>query len=113
MAKAKGHVMMFSLAGIPFFVGFIAKFSILQAVVASGYVWLAIIAVFFSLVGAYYYLRVVKVMYFDAPTNTAPIVAPVSMKLLLSMNGLAVAVLGIIFQDELMWLCRNSLEFSL
>ena len=106
-------MMMFSLAGIPFFVGFIAKFSILQAIVASGYVWLAIIAVFFSLVGAYYYLRVVKVMYFDAPTNTAPIVAPVSMKLLLSMNGLAVAVLGIIFQDELMWLCRNSLEFSL
>jgi NADH-quinone oxidoreductase subunit N len=57
---------MFSMAGIPFFVGFFAKFSVLQAVVAAGYMWLALVAVLFSLIGAFYYLRVVKLMYFDA-----------------------------------------------
>ncbi|MDR0379130.1 MAG: NADH-quinone oxidoreductase subunit NuoN, partial [Candidatus Accumulibacter sp.] len=62
-------MMMFSMAGIPFFVGFFAKLSVLQAAIAGGYLWLAIIAVFFSLIGAYYYLRVVKVMYFDPPAS--------------------------------------------
>jgi NADH-quinone oxidoreductase subunit N len=66
-------MMMFSMAGIPFFVGFFAKFSVLQAVVASGNLWLAIVAVLFSLIGCFYYLRVVKIMYFDQPTNTTPI----------------------------------------
>ena len=58
-------MLMFSMAGIPFFIGFFAKFSVLQAVVAAGYMWLAIVAVLFSLIGAFYYLRVIKVMYFD------------------------------------------------
>jgi NADH-quinone oxidoreductase subunit N len=57
----------------PFFIGFFAKFSVLQAVVAAGYIWLALIAVLFSLIGAFYYLRVVKVMYFDQPVDDTPL----------------------------------------
>ena len=87
-------ILMFSMAGVPFFVGFFAKFAVLQAVVAAGYIWLAVFAVMLSLVGAYYYLRVVKLMYFDVPTDPTPIQAPVDMRLLLSANGLAVALLG-------------------
>ncbi len=105
-------MMMFSMAGIPFFVGFFAKFSVLQAVVAAGYLWLAIAAVMFSLVGAFYYLRVVKVMYFDQPTHSGAVSAPVDVKILLSANGLAVALLGI-FPQHLMSLCAFSLLRSL
>jgi NADH-quinone oxidoreductase subunit N len=105
-------MMMFSMAGVPFFVGFFAKFSVLQAVVAAGYLWLAIAAVFFSLVGAYYYLRIVKVMYFDPPASTLRIEAPINMKVLMSANGLAVALLGI-FPQTLMSLCAFSLVRSL
>ncbi|MDT3736101.1 MAG: NADH-quinone oxidoreductase subunit NuoN [Denitratisoma sp.] len=89
-------ILMFSMAGVPFFVGFFAKFAVLQAVVAAKQVWLAVFAVLFSLVGAFYYLRVVKVMYFDAPTDNAPIEAPRDMRILLSINGLAVALLGLL-----------------
>ena len=105
-------MLMFSMAGVPFFVGFFAKFSVLQAVVAAGYMKLAIAAVIFSLIGAYYYLRVVKIMYFDQPTDTSPIEAPLNMKVLASANGLAVAVLGI-FPQALMSLCAFSLLRSL
>lgn len=105
-------MMMFSMAGIPFFVGFFAKFSVLQAVVAAGYLWLAIAAVFFSLVGAYYYLRIVKVMYFDQPLVDVPISAHFGVKALMTANGLAVALLGL-FPNGLMWLCAFSLSRSL
>lgn len=105
-------MMMFSMAGVPFFVGFFAKFSVLQAVVVAGHLWLAIAAVFFSLVGAYYYLRVVKVMYFDPPANMARIQMPIDVKVLLSANGLAVALIGI-FPNTLMWLCAVSLSRSI
>ncbi len=105
-------MMMFSMAGIPFFVGFFAKFSVLQAVVAAGHVWLAIAAVFFSLVGAYYYLRVVKVMYFDQATDDTPIQTSLNVKLLMSTNGLAVALLGI-FPQTLMSVCAFALMRSL
>jgi NADH-quinone oxidoreductase subunit N len=97
-------ILMFSMAGMPFFIGFFAKFAVLQAVVAAGgavganaslYYGIAVFAVMFSLVGAFYYLRVVKLMYFDAPTDDAPIEAPVDMRFLISANGLAVALLGI------------------
>ncbi|MBA3902729.1 MAG: NADH-quinone oxidoreductase subunit NuoN [Rhodocyclaceae bacterium] len=87
-------ILMFSMAGMPFFIGFFAKFAVLQAVVAAGYLWLAVFAVMFSLVGAFYYLRVVKLMYFDAPTDDSPIEAPTDMRFLLSGNGLAVALIG-------------------
>ncbi len=89
-------VLMFSMAGVPFFVGFFAKFAVLQAVVAAKQIWLAVFAVLFSLVGAFYYLRVVKVMYFDAPTDATPIQAPLDMRLLLSINGISVALLGLL-----------------
>ena len=105
-------MMMFSMAGVPFFVGFFAKFSVLQAVVAAGYLWLAIVAVFFSLIGCFYYLRVVKLMYFDQPACSTPIEAPLDMKILLSANGLAVALLGI-FPQALMSLCAFALLRSL
>ncbi|MES2772021.1 MAG: NADH-quinone oxidoreductase subunit NuoN [Pseudomonadota bacterium] len=105
-------MMMFSMAGIPFFGGFFAKFSVLQAVMVAGYLWLALFAVLFSLIGAFYYLRVVKLMYFDEPNDSARIDAPVVMKGLMSANGLAVALLGI-FPQQLMLLCLDSLMRSL
>jgi len=86
---------MFSMAGVPFFVGFFAKLAVLQAAVAAGYVWLAVLAVMMSLVGAFYYLRVVKVMYFDEPLDASPINASQDLKLVLSANGLAIAVFGL------------------
>ncbi|PKL63695.1 MAG: NADH-quinone oxidoreductase subunit NuoN [Methanomicrobiales archaeon HGW-Methanomicrobiales-3] len=103
---------MFSMAGIPFFIGFFAKFSVLQAVVAAGYMWLAVVAVLFSLIGAFYYLRVVKLMYFDAPTDDSPITAGADMRILISANGLAVALLGI-FPQFIMSLCAYALLRSL
>jgi len=105
-------IVMFSMAGIPFFVGFFAKFSVLQAVVAAGYIWLAVFAVFFSLVGAFYYLRVVKLMYFDPPVDTAPIEAAMDMRVLISANGLAIAALGLMPQ-ALMSLCAFALLRSM
>ncbi|MBS1139448.1 MAG: dehydrogenase subunit [Proteobacteria bacterium] len=107
-------MLMFSMAGVPFFIGFFAKFSVLQAVVAagSGYMWLAIVAVLFSLIGAFYYLRVVKLMYFDAPADETPLTAPMDMRILISANGLAVALLGI-FPQVIMSLCAYALLRSL
>lgn len=105
-------MVMFSMAGIPFFVGFFAKFSVLQAVVAAGYIWVAVLAVIMSLIGAFYYLRVVKVMFFDEPVDNTPLVASADMRVLLSMNGLAIAGLGLAPQ-ALMSLCAYSLLGSL
>jgi len=103
-------MLMFSMAGVPFFVGFYAKFAVLQAVVAAGYVPLAVFAVIFSLIGAYYYLRVVKLMYFDQPTdnNSQLIEAAWGTRLLLSANGVAVALLGI-FPQPLLRQCTQAL----
>ncbi|MBS0510948.1 MAG: NADH-quinone oxidoreductase subunit NuoN [Proteobacteria bacterium] len=103
---------MFSMAGIPFFIGFFAKLSVLQAVVAAGYFWLAVVAVIMSVIGAFYYLRVVKVMYFDAPEDTSEIRAPAELRVLLSANGLAIAALGVAPQ-MLMSLCAYALLASL
>ncbi|MBW7902426.1 MAG: NADH-quinone oxidoreductase subunit NuoN [Rhodocyclaceae bacterium] len=105
-------MLMFSMAGIPVFVGFFAKLSVLQAVVAAGYMWLAIAAVIFSLIGAFYYLRVVKLMFFDPPADPSPIEAPVFTKVLLSANGVAVALFGI-FPQVLMSLCAYTLLRSI
>jgi NADH-quinone oxidoreductase subunit N len=105
-------VLMFSMAGIPFFIGFFAKFSVLLMAVNAGYIVVAVIAVMFSLVGAFYYLRVVKLMYFDAPTDAAPITAPLDMRVLLSANGIAVALFGI-FPQAIMSLCAYALVRSM
>ena len=105
-------ILMFSMAGIPFFVGFWAKFLVLLAVVDAGQLWLAVVAVLFSLIGAFYYLRIVKLMYADAPVDKSPIQASSDMRLLLSVNGLAVAVLGL-FPQIAMYLGTISLLRSL
>ena len=97
-------VLMFSLAGIPPTAGFYAKLAVLSAAVAAGQVWLAVVAVMLSLVGAFYYLRVVKLMYFDEPRDASPVAGPRERRALLSRNGLAVLGLGILPQS-LMALC--------
>jgi NADH-quinone oxidoreductase subunit N len=104
-------LLMFSMAGVPPAVGFYAKLSVLQAVVEIGYVWLAVAAVLFSLVGAFYYLRIVKLMYFDTPHDAAPIVASRDARFILSANGLAILALGILPQP-LMAVCVHAIGAS-
>jgi len=98
-------ITMFSMAGVPPTVGFFAKLSVLQAAVQAGFVWLAVFAVIFSVIGAFYYLRVVKLMYFDKPVDTAPVSCGPDMKLAMSVNGVAVLFLGL-FPGALMALCQ-------
>ncbi len=105
-------LLMFSLAGVPPTVGFYAKFAVLQAIVEAGHLWLAVIAVLFSLIGAFYYLRIVKLMYFDAPVDEAPVAPRADARLLMSINGLAVLAFGL-FPQPLMTLCANSILASL
>ena len=108
-------VLMFSLAGLPPTVGFYAKLAVLQAVVSTnvtGYIVLAVVAVLLSLVGAFYYLRVVKVMYFDEPTDRQPIVSSREVSLVLSLNGAAVLVFGLL-PDGLMTVCREAIVKAL
>ncbi|MCX7141111.1 MAG: NADH-quinone oxidoreductase subunit NuoN [Proteobacteria bacterium] len=102
-------LLMFSLAGVPPTVGFYAKLSVLQPLLAADMTWLAVVAVLFSLIGAFYYLRIVKLMYFDEPIDTAPIEPSLDMSVLLSVNGLAVLALGILPQS-LMALCYFSIK---
>ena len=105
-------LLMFSMAGIPPTVGFYAKLSVLQAVVEADLVWLAVVAVLFSLIGAFYYLRVVKLMYFDEPLQAAPIEAPGDMRMALSLNGLGILALGIL-PGPLMSVCLIAVQSSL
>jgi NADH-quinone oxidoreductase subunit N len=104
-------VFMFSLAGVPPLVGFYAKLSILQALVSTNvgaHVWLAVFAVLMSLVGAFYYLRVVKVMYFDAPLRTDSLERSRGVSALLALNGAAVLFFGLL-PGGLMNLCRDAI----
>jgi NADH-quinone oxidoreductase subunit N len=87
--------MMFSLAGIPPLVGFYAKLVVLKALLDAGQVWLAVVAVLFSLIGAFYYVRVVKVMYFDEPTQAVTIEPQPAASATMAVNGIAVLLLGI------------------
>jgi NADH-quinone oxidoreductase subunit N len=105
-------LIMFSLAGVPPVVGFYAKLSVFQAVMDAGMTWLAVVAVLFSLVGAFYYLRVVKLMYFDDPQESSPLVPTGDVRALLSINGLAVLVLGLL-PGGLMDLCQRAIQGSL
>jgi len=101
---------MFSLAGIPPLVGFYAKFAVLQALVSTGdqgYIILAVVAVLLSLIGAYYYLRIVKTMFFDEPMDPTPIRGETGAKLLLALNGLAALGFGLL-PDGLMSVCRDA-----
>ena len=103
-------ICLFSLAGIPPLVGFQAKLSILQALISTqlpALIGLAVFAVIMALVGAFYYIRVVKVMYFDAPASTEPIRAPLDMRATLSVNGALLLVLGLV-PGALMALCAQA-----
>ena len=102
-------LVMVSMAGIPPTVGFFAKLSVLQAALQAGYLWLVIFAVLMSVIGAFYYLRIVKLMYFDEPTDTAPIAAHADQRVLMSVNGLAILALGVLPQP-LMALCTNAIQ---
>ena len=104
-------ICMFSLAGVPPLVGFYAKLSVLQALVASGqelYIYLAVFAVVMSLIGSFYYLRVVKVMYFDAPITVTTVSAPADVRFVLTLNGALVLLLGIL-PGGLMTLCAQAI----
>ena len=108
-------VCLFSMAGIPPMVGFYAKLSVLQSLLASGqnlYIALAVFAVMMSLIGAFYYLRVVKVMYFDAPLTATHVSAPVDVRVVLTINGALVLVLGLL-PGGLMTLCANAIVRAL
>ena len=88
-------IFMFSMAGVPPFVGFWAKLSILKAVVAVDMTWLAVTAVVFSIIGAFYYLRIIKLMYFDTPQETSAIEGASDLRVMLSLNGIAILGLGL------------------
>ncbi len=105
-------IQLLSLAGIPPLVGFYAKLSVLQAALTAGYTFLVIFAVIMSLVGAYYYLRVIKIMYFEDPIKNNPVTAKVDVKFFLSINGISIAVLGVI-PGPLMMVCFNSVLNSI
>ncbi len=98
-------LVLFSMAGVPPTVGFFAKLFVLDAVISVDMVWLAIVAVFFSIIGAFYYLRAVKVMYFDKPIDDAPLVSSMDTQLIVSINGLAMLGFGL-FPAALLSACR-------
>lgn len=98
-------LVMFSMAGVPPTVGFMAKLLVLEAVIGVGLWWLALVAVFFSIIGAFYYLRVIKIMYFDKPEATDPFVFGDGANLALSINGLAILLLGL-FPAVLLTYCQ-------
>ncbi|MFN3791047.1 NADH-quinone oxidoreductase subunit NuoN [Massilia sp.] len=105
-------ILMFSLAGVPPMVGFMAKWAVLQAVVNAGMVWLSVVAVLFSLIGAFYYLRIVKTIWFDEAVDTAPINTPADMRAVMSINGVAVVVLGIV-PGWLLAVCYTAMQATL
>ena len=92
--------------------GFYAKLSVLQAVLGTGQIWLAVVAVLFSLIGAFYYLRIIKLMYFDDPVDTSKIIVTNDMQVALSINGAAVIVLGVM-PGPLMTLCATAIAKTL
>lgn len=102
-------IFMFSMAGVPPFLGFWAKLSVLKEVVATdNLIWLAIVAVIFSIIGAFYYLRIIKLMYFDKPEDTETISADIDLKVALSANSLLVLGLGLM-PGGLMALCISAM----
>lgn len=102
-------VLMFSLAGVPPFAGFWAKWFVLKEVISAGYAWLAAVAVFFSIIGAYYYLRVVKLMYFDEPdAEVDAIHATEDVRLIFSVNGITILLLGLL-PGTLMSVCVSAM----
>jgi NADH-quinone oxidoreductase subunit N len=105
-------ITMFSMAGVPPTIGFYAKFTVLQAALQAGYIWAVVFAVLMAVVGAFYYLRIVKLMYFDAPLDNAWISAPIDMKFILSLNAITLLLLGLMPQT-LMNICAAAIARSL
>jgi NADH-quinone oxidoreductase subunit N len=105
-------LLMLSMAGVPPTVGFYAKFSVLNSVVEAGHIWLAVVAVIFSLIGAFYYLRIIKLMYFDAPESHVPIAIDSDAALLMSVNGFGVLLLGLL-PNQIMSVCAVAVQQSL
>lgn len=101
-------LVMFSMAGVPPTVGFFAKMFVLEAVVSIDMTWLALVGVFFSIIGAFYYLRIIKLMYFDKPVDDTPLSAGMDTQIALTVNGLAMLVLGM-FPAGLLSLCAAAL----
>ncbi len=101
-------LLMFSMAGVPPTVGFFAKLFVLDAVVSVNLTWLALVGVFFSIIGAFYYIRVVKLIYFDQPVDESPLTIGVDTQVVLSLNGLAMLVLGL-FPAGLFSLCKSAI----
>jgi NADH-quinone oxidoreductase subunit N len=101
-------VLMLSMAGVPPFLGFWAKWAVLQEVIAAGYVWLAVVAVLLSVIGLFYYLRIVKLVYFDEADDDTAIEAAGDVKVMVSANSLAILVVGL-FPGALLGLCLSSL----
>jgi NADH-quinone oxidoreductase subunit N len=102
-------ILMFSLAGLPPFIGFWAKLGVIQAVLGVHITWLAVVAVLFSVVGAFFYLRIVKLMYFDEPTDTEVIGGSMLMRTVLSANALLAFALGVI-PGTLLQICQQALQ---
>jgi NADH-quinone oxidoreductase subunit N len=103
-------VVMFSMAGVPPFLGFWAKLAVLGAAVEAGLTWLAVYGVVLSVIGAFYYLRVVKLMYFDEPGDSHALSAGPDLRLVLSLNGLLILLLGI-WPQGLISVCNQVLGF--
>jgi NADH-quinone oxidoreductase subunit N len=106
-------IAMFSLAGVPPLFGFFAKLMVLKAVIDAGQLWLAIVAIVFAIIGLFYYLRVVKVLYFDTPLDDSPLALPADrgFRWVLSANGLALVVLGVAWSPLLEW-CNRAFEVA-
>ena len=106
-------ITMFSLAGIPPLFGFFAKLMVLKVVIDAGHLWLAIVAIIFAIIGLFYYLRVVKVMYFDPPADEAALALPADLpfRWALSLNALALVVMGVAWSPLLDW-CNQALAAS-
>ena len=103
---------MFSMAGIPPLMGFYAKFAVIKALLGQGHVWVSVFAVVMSLIGAFYYLRVVKVMYFDKATHEQGTGSNTVAKVVLSVNALLLLVWGVMPQSVMEW-CLRALENTL
>lgn len=99
-------LVMFSLAGMPPLVGFMAKIAVLEALIRVNMVWLAVLALVFAIIGSYYYIMVVKVMYFEKPKELAPVSCAMDVKIFMSVNALAVLFLGL-FPGLLFNVCRS------
>ncbi|MCP4041827.1 MAG: NADH-quinone oxidoreductase subunit NuoN [Gammaproteobacteria bacterium] len=101
-------ILMFAMAGVPPFLGFWAKWAVLQQVIAADMMWLAVVAIVFSIIGAFFYLRIIRLMYFEKPEDTSAMTVAGDMRVMISTNGLAILALGI-YPTALMSVCISAI----